>query len=87
MDNTTNDILRIKIMKNILLYLYFGLLLIVPQQVASQAPGSTPTDFGSTGETGTNPDDNAVPIADWVGIMFIIGASLVLIKQHKQLKT
>ena len=74
-------------MKNILIYLQFVLLFTVPQQVVSQIPGTTPSEFGTTGETATNPDDNAVPIADWVGILLIIGVGIVFTKHYKQLKT
>jgi hypothetical protein len=49
--------------------------------VASQT-NSTPTEFGTTGETNTNPDDSAAPIDSVVGLLLISGIGYVFHKQY-----
>lgn len=46
----------------------------------------TPTDFGTTGETNTNPDDSAAPIDNYLLFLFIAGAGFGYIKLRTQLK-
>lgn len=47
------------------------ILLTLPKIEAQN--NSKPTDFGTTGETNTNPDDSAVPINKHIIMLFIIG--------------
>jgi hypothetical protein len=61
--------------------LYMMVVLFYTIHVASQT-NSTPTEFGTTGETNTNPDDSAAPIDSVVGLLLISGIGYVFHKQY-----
>jgi hypothetical protein len=56
-------------------------LLVSTTTLVAQTNGSDPTDFGTTGETGSNPTD--VPIDHYLLFLFIAGISYVFYKQYK----
>lgn len=49
--------------------------------LVAQSNGSEPTDFGTTGETGSNPTD--VPIDHYLILLCIAGICYVFYKQYK----
>lgn len=56
-------------------------LLVSTSTLVAQSNGSEPTDFGTTGETASNPTD--VPIDNNIILLFIAGISYVFYKQSK----
>jgi hypothetical protein len=56
-------------------------LLVSTATVVAQSNDSEPTDFGTTGETGSNPTD--VPIDHYLIFLCIAGISFVFYKQYK----
>jgi hypothetical protein len=56
-------------------------LLVSTTTLVAQTNGSDPTDFGTTGETGSNPTD--VPIDHYLLFLSIAGISYVFYKQYK----
>ena len=56
-------------------------LLVSTTTLVAQTNGSDPTDFGTTGETGSNPTD--VPIDHYLLFLSIAGISYVFYKQSK----
>ena len=55
--------------------------LVSTTTLMAQSNGSEPTDFGTTGETGSNPTD--VPINKHLMLLFIVGIGYVFYKQYK----
>lgn len=55
--------------------------LVSTATLVAQSNGSEPTDFGTTGETGSNPTD--VPIDHYLLFLSIAGISYVFYKQYK----
>lgn len=56
-----------------------------PGGTAGNGPG--PTDFGSTGDTSTQPDDNAYPIDSHLWILLLIGCVYIFFKYQTVYKS
>lgn len=68
-------------MKKIYTPFLLVLILFFSTQLMSQT-SSTPTDFGTTGETNNNPNDSAAPIDSTVWFLLISGIFFVFYKQR-----
>lgn len=81
MGHFKNNVLINAIMKKIYTPFLLVLILFFSTQLMSQT-SSTPTDFGTTGETNNNPNDSAAPIDSTVWFLLISGIFFVFYKQR-----
>jgi len=62
------------------IFILFGIFLYLSPIVAQTNLSSSPTDFGTTGETATNPNDSqAAPIDNCLILLLILGLSFAFL--------